>query len=636
MIRHKKRISLQYIKVLLQQLSWRRYLLCLIFSSIFISSFSNDKNILVIHSYHQGLEWTDSISSGILSIFKNQPEFNIYFNYIDTKRNNTPDYFKSLVELYRSHSSKIKYEAIIASDNAAYNFMIKYRDEFFPNVPVFYCGVNFLDRSELIKHDNFFGFEEIANHSETIDIIQKLFPERNKVLIVNDYTLTGTSIRKELEKVLPQYNHDLEFEIIDTFSLDELKQRVASLTNDYTIYLLVVNMDRLGNYISYSNGIRIIRENTSVPIFGSWDFYLGKGIIGGSITRGFEQGENVAQLALDYLTGINKNPKVYQYGSTSICLDYNLLEQFDISNRSLPKDVKIINNPTLSEWQVLGLKIAIIVLSILLFGSTIYLYFRKKQARMLKDLVNKRTKELRKANMKLEKINQSKNEILSIVAHDLRNPIGNVNGFAQLVIEKDEENKFMDEESRTNLNHILDLSNYMIRLVNNLLDISIIESGAIKLDCTIDNYVDFISDEVVKNRALADLLQVDIEFESKVENVDVLFDKIKIQQAFNNLVSNAIKFSKPKDSIQVLITTKNNKVITKIKDSGPGIPNDKFELIFKKYAMVKSDSPEKVKGTGLGLSIVKGIIDAHNGKIYLKSKLKKGTEFIYELPIAKS
>lgn len=596
------------------------------------ASISSEKNVLVIHSYHQGLEWTDSVSAGILSVFKNNPDFNIYFEYLDTKRNNSADYFNTVLELYRTRSSHIVYQAIITCDNAAYNFMLEYRDEFFPEVPVFYCGVNSLDKASLAKHEKIFGYEEIANHSETIKLIQELFPERKKVLIVNDHTLTGNSIRNELEAILPEYESDLDFEFIETFSVEELKDRVASLTNEYTIYLLVVNMDRLGTYVSYNRGVQIISENTSVPIFGSWDFYLGKGIIGGAITRGFEQGEDVAKLTYAYLSEQITNPKTYQKGRTSRCLDYNLLERFRIEQSFNLLGVNIINKPFVPAWKFRILKIIIVVLSLALICLFVFLLIRKVQAKTLKELVAVKTKELSAANANLEIINQNKNEILGIVAHDLRNPIGNISGFSECIIEDHKNNKMLDEQTLESIEIIHDVSTYMLGLVNNLLDISVIESGVLNLNCVEADYAAFIAEEVAKNKALADSKRIRITLCMDAVHPMVSFDRLKLQQAFANLLSNAIKFSKAGDEIQVTVECQSTTVITKVKDTGPGIPAEKFDAIFGKFQQLHSGMEVKNKGAGLGLSIVKGIIEAHKGKVYLKSELNVGSEFIYELP----
>jgi len=602
---------------------------CVLLILIAANGFSNEKNVLVIQSYHQGLEWGDSIAAGILSVFNNYPEVRVHFEYLDTKRNTSKLYLKSFVELYRSRASNIKYDAIIAADNAAFDFMIQYGDEFYFGIPVFYCGVSHLDIGQLKSVKNFYGFSENPDHKGTIDLIRYIFPERKKVLVINDYTLTGTKVRQELEYIMPAYNNILEFEIFDNFNVNELKNRVSQLDDDYVIYLLAINKDRDGNYISFKHGIKIIRDNTTVPIFGSWDFYLGKGIIGGQITHGMYQGHDVALLAYNYISNIDTVPPIYQEGRTTLSLDYNILEQYNISKRLVPKNALFINKPKLTDKQIFWMKIgfAFIIASVLVY----YYFQRRNQAKKLKILVELRTHELKTANSELEKINHSKNEILSIVAHDLRNPIANINGFSKLIMEDKVE--VLSPNNKKRITYIYDLSNYMIRLVNNLLDISVIESGVLKLDKHALDYVSFIQKEVHKNRPVADQNNIQLESHYPDNIVIVNFDKIKMQQVINNLISNALKFSKDGGKIDVSVSFTDNVVITSVKDTGSGISKENFNKIFEKFTQLEIYEETKKKGAGLGLSIVKGIIEAHGGRIYVKSILNKGSEFIYELPL---
>lgn len=613
-----------------------RFILLLLTVFAFVyKSYAEEHDILVIHSYHQGLEWTDSISSGILSVFKDHPEYNIYFEYMDTKRNTSDDYYHSFVNLYRSRTSKIQYDAIIVSDNAAYNFMLDYKDEFFPETPVFFCGVNFLDQTELFKHKNIYGFEEVSDHAGTIELIRRLFPERKKVLIINDYSLTGRQIRNQLDEVIPKYSDELQFEIIDTFSIDELKTKVASLNSDYAIYQLITDKDRFGNYISQYGGIHLTLDNTSAPVFCSSDPFLGQGIVGGCLTRGFEQGIDVASLTWNYLNGQNPSPKQYQKGSSTPLVDYKVLTNFGIPINSLDEDIKVINTPPQkTDWLILWLEYSIVVLIILLIVLFGFNHYRKIRARKLVKLVDLRTQELTKANNQLEKTNQSKNEILGVVAHDLRNPIGNITGFSELILEEDDNAHILNHRSRKSLEYIHDLSTYMLRLVNNLLDMSVIESGILKLDCNTSDYVAFIREETEVNRALAEQKKLALKFDCEAKSIKVIFDNYKIRQAFNNLISNAIKFSKEGDTIYITIKESENSVRTSIKDSGPGIPENRLNEIFVKYSQIGTDKSIKSKGTGLGLSIAKGIIEAHQGSIRVKSVLGEGSEFIYELPIS--
>lgn len=243
-----------------------------------------ENNILVLQSYHQGLEWTDNISAGIQSVFEDRSDVNLLFEYLDTKRNYSSEYFEALTVMYKAKAQQNPYSIIIACDNAAFDFMRMYSDEYYPGVPVVYCGVNNLDIELLKNVPHFYGYDEKVNYKQTISSIQKIFPERKNILIINDSTTTGNAIRNELEKALPDFE-DLNFEIFSEFTLSDIKEKVSSLDDSYAIYLLVINRDKNGEFISYKKGISAIHEVSDVPIFGSWDFYENKGLFGGKITE---------------------------------------------------------------------------------------------------------------------------------------------------------------------------------------------------------------------------------------------------------------------------------------------------------------------------------------------------------------
>lgn len=553
--------------------------------------------------------------------------------YLDTKVHSSTEYLEALFGFYQTQVSKVKYEAIIVSDNAAYNFLIKYRDTLFPDVPVFFSGVNYLNKEEFKTLKKFYGYEELADHRGTLRMLNNFFPKRNKVFVINDNTLTGKSIRKELEEVLPEFEEILDFEFYTDFSLEELKHKVYNLDESSIIYLLVVNRDKNGKFISYKKGIQLISDNSNVPIFGTWDFYLGKGIVGGSIMRGSELGKDVASMTLDYLLHDIVPRKAHQVGKSMPCLDYKIMQKYDIDKVGFANSITVINRPEKMSELVKSLLAVIGVLMLLLLVTFFYLYFRKVQNVKLVKLVNEKTSELQSANERLKGIINSKNEIIGIVAHDLRNPIGNIRGFCDFVIDEDNEKRILDDEMRSCLDTIQEVSTYMLNLVNSLLDISIIESGIVKLDLIKQDYIRFLKSEIRQTKALALKRQISIVLDERVNSVELTFDKLKMHQVLTNIIGNAMKFSKPGDTIRVMVYVEAKKIITKIEDQGPGIPADKCDTIFGKFVRLDNDSNETTKGAGLGLSIVKGIIEAHKGKIYVESEINVGTSFIYELPI---
>lgn len=363
------------------------------------------KKILVLHSYHQGLEWTDQISEGIRSVFPYQDQVKIYYEYLDAKRNNSQKYHDKLVSLYQEKARIIDFDAVIVSDNAAFNFIIEYGAKLYPETPVIFCGVNNLNKNVLENKNNFCGIVEKAEHREIIDLILKLHPNLNKLIIINDHTLTGKNIREELEVVLEDYKNKLEFDIWESFTIDELRNRLTNLNRNSAIYLLVFNRDKEGNFISYNQGIEIIKSVSKNPIYGAWDFYLGKGIVGGKLISAQAQGKEAALLAKNIINAQdNFNQEIILDNGSNYYFDYLELEKFNISESKLPEGSEIINYPEPffeRNYQLL-IWVMIILISIIII-LLVFFYFKHKEKNEIAKLnteleqkVEERTKELKK------------------------------------------------------------------------------------------------------------------------------------------------------------------------------------------------------------------------------------------------
>lgn len=243
----------------------------------------------------------------------------------------------------------------------------------------------------------------------------------------------------------------------------------------------------------------------------------------------------------------------------------------------------------------------------------------------LEEKVILRTKELENANNKLTKLNIEKNKYLGIVAHDLRNPIGTALSFSDLLVT--EYDSFSKDEKLEYLGIINERCSFSINLMSEFLDVSKIEAGIFELNTGKYDYVRFIKQVVERNSLLAKNKTQEIYFKTEASEIELIFDRNKLEQVFSNLLSNAVKFSFQGEKIGVEIATRNKEIITKIIDSGQGIPSEEIESIFNPYKSTTVKSTAGEKSTGLGLAIVKKIIDAHQGEITVESTPGVGTIF---------
>ncbi len=240
-------------------------------------------------------------------------------------------------------------------------------------------------------------------------------------------------------------------------------------------------------------------------------------------------------------------------------------------------------------------------------------------------------REIARKNIELEKLNEDKNKFLRIAAHDLRNPVSAILSFSTLLID-DSGHKFNSEEMEF-MDIIKHSSEFMLQLLNELLDIAVIESGNLQLNTETWDLVKVIRNNVDLNKVIAGKKRIFIDFTAEMDKLEIVFDKIKIEQILNNLISNAIKYSYPESEVSITLAASGRDAIMSFKDQGQGIAEADIPKLFQPFAKRSGGGTAGERSTGLGLSIVKKIIEAHNGRITAESKLGKGSTFVVYLPI---
>lgn len=360
------------------------------------------KKVLVLHSYHQGLNWTDNITSGMQSIFNQYDNLEVQFEYMDSKRNSDPAYLEEFAKFYELKHHAIPFEVIIASDNNALEFTRRYQDIYFNNIPVVFASIDQFDESLIEGMTNVTGVTEFIDFKRTIQEALRLHPKAKNLVVINDNQTTSAIInRNHIKSFWPEIDTDVNLIFLENLSIDELVNKVKQLDKSNIILLLNFSKDKEGNYISYQENIEIIREATQLPIYSSWVFYLDEGIVGGMLTSGFEQGKLSAQIALRVINGedINQIPHVTT-GYNSLIFDYNQMQRFGIKANQLPEGSRIIHlPPTFIEknktYLLLTFIFSLLIILIIFYAR----YIRKRNENRLlainKDLKVNRTRLLR-------------------------------------------------------------------------------------------------------------------------------------------------------------------------------------------------------------------------------------------------
>jgi signal transduction histidine kinase len=239
-------------------------------------------------------------------------------------------------------------------------------------------------------------------------------------------------------------------------------------------------------------------------------------------------------------------------------------------------------------------------------------------------------RELYKKNAELAKLNEQKNQFIGILAHDLRNPLSLVMGYAEF-LEADMEGR-LNDENREFLAIIQKSSEFMLGLVNDLLDLSVIETGRLQLDRSTFNVHDLVLESVSLNKPMAAKKQIVVECQVPEKAIMIEADRLKIFQVLNNILSNAIKYSPKGSRVEVVLNDQEDQIEISIGDQGAGIETAELTRIFDPYQRGSTRPTDGESSTGLGLAIVKRIIEGHGGQLRVETAPNTGTIFSFTLP----
>ena len=230
---------------------------------------------------------------------------------------------------------------------------------------------------------------------------------------------------------------------------------------------------------------------------------------------------------------------------------------------------------------------------------------------------------------KLTEVNRMKSEFISIVSHQLRTPLTGIKWTLNLIMREEEK---LNNCHAQELKEIDENNERMIKLVNDLLDVSKVEEKDISLALEKVNIEELFQKIIEDYTPMAKAKNVEIELETKTDSSPVLIDKQGIEIVVRNLIDNAIKYIKNKGEVKIRLINKNKSLRCEIEDNGVGIPKNDHKNIFQKFFRSINIMKHETVGTGLGLFIAKSIIKKSKGKIGFHSEENKGTTFWFEIP----
>lgn len=323
------------------------------------------KQVLFIDSYAPGMVFSEQELNGVRDAFDRlDGSEELRVEYMDTKKVYDETHIQNLLSLYKHKYADIRFDVIIAADNAAFDFVIRYLDELFPDTPVVFLGVNYFSDDMLEGRTNITGVVQDIDSSSTIRVALTHFPDTKYIYIIHDQSDTGLAIRKQVESTLPNLD-PVTIQYLTDMPLSDLLETIRLLPKESIILLEVFNRDSEGMIVTHEEIADLVSASTDLPIYVNSELKLNHGVIGGRITTGFEHGKMAGEMAVRILQGEPTfSIPIERESVKSWIFDYEKLSEYQIPKSLLPEGSSIINAPHEQEVPIWVIYIAgIIILS---------------------------------------------------------------------------------------------------------------------------------------------------------------------------------------------------------------------------------------------------------------------------------
>ena len=324
----------------------KKFLILLCCLSFIVLHANENKDILLLQSYHKGYKWSDDISRVIEKNFLEKENIFLSTVYMDTKRIDTKEYLEKFYQYYKERFSHNKFDVVMVADNSALEFVQEYYEELFFNVPIVFLGINNFNPLMIKGLNQVSGVVENVDVEKNIDLILSLHPQLDKILIINEKSVTGDAMRKEMDIVAPKYTNHITIEHIDSMDMEEIEAKTKSLGKNSVILWVLLFKDKTGKFFTYKENLKQIRKISQVPIYGLWDFYLEYGIVGGFLTSANSQAEAACKIVDQIFAGKKANTiPIVETSPNRYIFDYHELKTYKINIPPTLNHYEIMNKP---------------------------------------------------------------------------------------------------------------------------------------------------------------------------------------------------------------------------------------------------------------------------------------------------
>lgn len=470
------------------------------------------------------------------------------------------------------------------------------------------------------------GFINQYNIPDNIRMIRALYPKTQHIAFISDNTYGGVTMQALVRKEMKRFP-DLDLILLDgrTHTIYTIVEALSRLPENTAIMVGTWRVDMNEGYFMRNATYAMMEVTPTVPTFTPSSVSLGHWAIGGVLPDYRKVGKDMALASIQMDEHSEDTVRHLSVIGCKAVLDSRKVKEWGLNPSKLPFDVQLINQPV-SFYQQYTYQIwsACILFVILVLGLCISLfyYFRTKR---LKDELLKSEKDLRVAKDRAEESNRLKSAFLANMSHEIRTPLNSIVGFSDVLAVGGS----TEEEQQSYYQIIKTNSDLLLRLINDILDLSRLEADRVTLTWEVCDVVKLCK-QVVASVSVSRQSGNQFLFTTSFESFQLETDVQRLQQVIINLLSNADKFTdKGIITLDFSVNEETKMAVFSVTDTGCGIPKEKQKLVFERFEKLN----EYAQGTGLGLSICKLIVYKWKGKIWIDPDYTDGARFVFSHPL---
>ncbi len=345
--------------------------------SVLAATASAARQVLIIHSYHAGLSWTESVMDGIREALRQKhDEVQISAEFLDARRYPGHEHARQIREVIVAKLQRLAPDLVIAADNAALEFVLALREQLLAQVPIVFCGINSFTPSMIADHRQITGVAEDVSVAETVALALRLHPGTRELIVLGRTSVPADKANRDsFAAALPALPTQLKISFWDDLPLPELQARLVGLKEGAVVFLNGLLEEESGRQLMYGETTAWVCRHSAAPVYSLWDVYLGYGIVGGKLVSGYRQGQLAGEMARRILRGESADafPVVNALDANRYIFDFHQLEKLNIPLTELPDGAVVVNRPYSFYQQYKTLVWATVVLVLVLSSLVVLL-----------------------------------------------------------------------------------------------------------------------------------------------------------------------------------------------------------------------------------------------------------------------